>query len=62
MLGQETQEELGITLTKEEAGIDRTLEALYNSDRVLHMAHGRIVGEFDPRTTSVHAMEEAIYE
>ena len=41
---------------------DEVTEALYNSDRVLHMAHGRIVGEFDPRTTSVHAMEEAIYE
>ena len=41
---------------------DEVTEALYNSDRVMHMAHGRIVGEFAPRTTSVHAMEEAIYE
>ncbi|MBN9073417.1 MAG: sugar ABC transporter ATP-binding protein [Rhizobiales bacterium] len=40
---------------------DEVTEALYNSDRVLHMAQGRIVGAFDPRTTSVHAMEEAIY-
>lgn len=40
---------------------DEVTEALYNSDRVLHMAHGEIVGEFDPRTTSVHAMEESIY-
>lgn len=40
---------------------DEVTEALYNSDRVLHMVHGKIVGEFDPRTTSVHAMEESIY-
>lgn len=33
VLGKETQDELEYTLTKEEAGIDRTLEALYNSDR-----------------------------
>jgi len=41
---------------------DEVTEALYNSDRVLHMAHGRIVETFDPRTTTVHAMEDAIYE
>jgi len=40
---------------------DEVTEALYNSDRVLHMAQGRIAGQFDPRTTSVQAMEEAIY-
>lgn len=33
VLGKETQDELEITLDKEEAGIDRTLEALYNSER-----------------------------
>lgn len=33
MLGKETQDELEYTLTREEAGIDRTLEALYNSER-----------------------------
>ncbi|PSL24380.1 VWA domain-containing protein [Dyadobacter jiangsuensis] len=33
VLGKETQDELEYTLTREEAGIDRTLEALYNSDR-----------------------------
>jgi simple sugar transport system ATP-binding protein len=48
---------LGILLISDEA-----TEVLYNSDRVLHMAHGRIVGEFDPRTATVQAMEEAIYE
>lgn len=41
---------------------DEVSEVLYNSDRVLHMAQGRIVGEFDPRSTSVSAMEGAIYE
>ena len=40
---------------------DEVTEALYNSDRVLHMAHGRIASSFDPRTTSVQTMEEAIY-
>jgi len=33
VLGKETQDELEYTLTREEAGIDRTLEALYNSER-----------------------------
>lgn len=33
VLGKETQNELEYALTKEEAGIDRTLEALYNSER-----------------------------
>lgn len=33
VLGKETQDELEYTLTKEEAGIDRTLEALYNSEK-----------------------------
>lgn len=41
---------------------DEVTEVLYNSDRVLHMAHGRLVAEFDPRTTTVQAMEAAIYE
>jgi len=33
VLGKETEDELEYTLTREESGIDRTLEALYNSDR-----------------------------
>ena len=41
---------------------DEVTEALYNSDRVLHMVQGRIAGEYDPSTTSVQALEEAIYE
>ena len=33
ILGKETHEELQTTFTKEEAGIDKTLEALYNTER-----------------------------
>ena len=33
VLGKETHEELKTTLTKEETGIDKTLEALYNTER-----------------------------
>lgn len=33
MLGKETADELSCTFTKQEAGIDKTLEALYNTDR-----------------------------
>ncbi len=33
MLGSETKDEFAITLTKQEQGIDNTLQALYNSDR-----------------------------
>ncbi|MFQ8432225.1 sugar ABC transporter ATP-binding protein [Amaricoccus sp. W119] len=41
---------------------DEVTEVLYNSDRILHMAHGRFVREYDPRAVSVKALEEAIYE
>lgn len=40
---------------------DEVTEALYNSDRVLHMADGRVVGEYDPRATSVPELEARIY-
>lgn len=40
---------------------DEVTEALFNSDRVLHMAHGRVVGRHDPRTSTVHDLEAAIY-
>jgi len=33
ILGKETNDELSTTFTKEEIGIDKTLEALYNTDR-----------------------------
>ncbi|MFV0382574.1 sugar ABC transporter ATP-binding protein [Paracoccus sp. (in: a-proteobacteria)] len=41
---------------------DEVPEVLFNADRVLHMAHGRIVGEYDPRVTDVAGLERAIYE
>ncbi|MES2667796.1 MAG: sugar ABC transporter ATP-binding protein [Pseudomonadota bacterium] len=40
---------------------DEATEAMFNSDRVLHLAQGRIVGSHDPRTTSVAELEAAIY-
>jgi simple sugar transport system ATP-binding protein len=40
---------------------DEVTEVFHNADRVLHMAGGRIVGEFDPRTSSVEALELAVY-
>ena len=40
---------------------DEVTEALHNSDRVLHMAGGRLVGEHDPRAVTVEALEAAIY-
>lgn len=40
---------------------DEVTEALFNADRVLHMAQGRLTGQFDPRATSIAQMEAAIY-
>ncbi len=40
---------------------DEVSEVMFNADRVLHMADGRIVGEHDPRTTSVPDLEARIY-
>ncbi|MCA0272246.1 MAG: sugar ABC transporter ATP-binding protein [Proteobacteria bacterium] len=40
---------------------DEVTEAMFNADRVLHMAQGRIIAAHDPRTTSVAQMEAAIY-
>lgn len=40
---------------------DEVTELHANADRVLHMAGGRIRGQHDPRTTSVQAIEAAIY-
>jgi len=40
---------------------DEVTEVLYNADRVLHMAGGRIAGEYDPRETSAETLEERIY-
>ncbi len=40
---------------------DEVSEVLFNADRVLHMADGRIVGEYDPRATEVSELEAQIY-
>ena len=40
---------------------DEVSEVVFNADRVLHMAGGRIVAEHDPRKTSVEALEASIY-
>ncbi|MEJ6393513.1 sugar ABC transporter ATP-binding protein [Gymnodinialimonas sp. 2305UL16-5] len=40
---------------------DEASEVFYNSDRIIHMAEGRIISEYDPHTTSVEALETAIY-
>ncbi|MEM7696127.1 MAG: sugar ABC transporter ATP-binding protein [Pseudomonadota bacterium] len=40
---------------------DEVTEVLMNADRVLHMAGGRMVGEYNPHGTSVEALERAVY-
>lgn len=40
---------------------DEVTEVMHNSDRILHMADGRIVQDYDPRTISVPQLEERIY-
>jgi len=40
---------------------DEVPEVYYNADRVLHMAAGRIVGEYDPRNISLRDLEAAVY-
>jgi simple sugar transport system ATP-binding protein len=40
---------------------DEVPEVYLNADRVLHMASGRIVAEWDPRQTGLPEMEAAVY-
>ncbi|MEO6396055.1 MAG: sugar ABC transporter ATP-binding protein [Devosia sp.] len=40
---------------------DEVPEVFFNADRVLHMAAGRIVAEYDPRTIALNDLEAAIY-
>jgi simple sugar transport system ATP-binding protein len=40
---------------------DEVTEVHQNADRILHMADGRLVGEYDPRTTPVEVLEAAVY-
>ena len=50
-----------------EAGIaillisDEISEVYFNADRILHMRDGRIVGEYRPGDTTIHALEEAVH-
>lgn len=40
---------------------DEVPEVYFHADRVLHMAGGRIVGEHDPRRTTLKALEKVVY-
>jgi simple sugar transport system ATP-binding protein len=40
---------------------DEIPEVYYNSDRILHMRNGRIVGEYVPSASSVDAIERAVH-
>ena len=40
---------------------DEVPEVYFHSDRVLHMAGGRIVAEYDPRRISIAELERAVY-
>ena len=40
---------------------DEVPEVYFNADRVLHMADGRIVGEYDPRQIALSELEAAVY-
>lgn len=40
---------------------DEVTEVMFNADRILHMADGRLVAEYDPRAVTVSELEEHIY-
>ena len=40
---------------------DEVPEVYFNADRVLHMAQGRIAGEYIPSATRMETIEEAVY-
>ena len=40
---------------------DEVTEVMHNADRVLHMEHGRLKAEHDPRLTTIDALEAQIY-
>ena len=40
---------------------DEVPEVYFNADRILHMAAGRIVAEYDPRETTLTDLEAAVY-
>ncbi len=40
---------------------DEIPEAYFNSDRVIHMAGGEFIGEYDPRSTTISEIEGAVF-
>jgi simple sugar transport system ATP-binding protein len=40
---------------------DEVSEVYFNADRILHMAGGRLVAEYNPRKTTLRALEDAVY-
>ncbi|MEO6014374.1 MAG: sugar ABC transporter ATP-binding protein [Devosia sp.] len=40
---------------------DEVPEVYFNADRVLHIADGRIAGEYDPHAISLHELEATVY-
>ena len=40
---------------------DEATEVMFNSDRILHMAEGQIIAEYDPRKMTVPELEERVY-
>ncbi|MBQ2262767.1 MAG: sugar ABC transporter ATP-binding protein [Loktanella sp.] len=40
---------------------DEVTEVMFNADRILHMADGRLIEEYDPRKIKVTELEEQIY-
>lgn len=40
---------------------DEITEVMFHADRILHMADGRIVAEYDPNSVTVHELEERVY-
>jgi simple sugar transport system ATP-binding protein len=40
---------------------DEVSEVHFNADRILHMAGGRLVAEYDPRKTTLPELEHAVY-
>ena len=56
IIRQLAQEGLAILMISDEVP-----EVYFNADRILHMASGRIIGEYDPRRMSLSALESAVY-
>ncbi|WP_316860343.1 sugar ABC transporter ATP-binding protein [uncultured Cohaesibacter sp.] len=40
---------------------DEVTEVMFHADRILHMAEGQIVAEYNPHDVTVHQLEERIY-